>query len=63
MTESREERVLVFASYNSFRGQRGTVTQRKPYLMVLLDGERSPMRFNEREIVPLREGEHVAGAE
>lgn len=48
----REPRVIVFAPHNSFRGQRGRVVQRDPYLMVLLDGERLPMRFEPNEIVP-----------
>lgn len=48
----RPERVLVFARANSYRGQRGEVVQRTPYLMVLLDGERLPMRFEPHELVP-----------
>ncbi len=36
---------------SSFDGMTGVVTQSEP-LMVLLDGERLPMRFDERDMVP-----------
>lgn len=48
----KRDRVIVFAAHNSFRGQRGRVVQREPFIMVLLDGERLPMRFEPNEIVP-----------
>lgn len=38
-------RVIVVASWSSFYGARGVVTQMTPYLEVHLDGERLPMRI------------------
>ncbi len=45
------DRVLVFAFWHTFRGARGRVTQVKPYLMVLLDGDRYPMRIEEGAVI------------
>lgn len=36
-----------------FHGMRGKVTAMRPRLMVLLDGERLPMVFDERDIVEI----------
>lgn len=44
------DRVIVFAHWHSFRGERGRVTQVRP-LMVLIDGDRLPMRIEEQAIV------------
>ena len=54
--------VVVVAQWSSFHGQRGRVTQREP-LMVLLDGERQPMRFGEREVVEESEPRHMVAGE
>lgn len=54
--------VIVIAPWSSFRGQRGRVTQREP-LMVLLDGERQPMRFGAREVVQEPEPQHIVAGE
>ena len=50
---------------SSFDGMRGRVTQTKPYVMVHLDGERLPMRFDERDFDRVGEPSQVSmtGAE
>lgn len=62
------DRVLVRRSGgahdpNSFAGQFGRVTQDVPFLMVLLEGERKPLRFGERELVRVETPQHIGGAE
>lgn len=66
-------RIRVAAEWSSFRGMTGVVVESYPHLMVLLDGDlvrdregrQRPMRFGEREIVPISDesGRHVGGAE
>lgn len=59
------DRVLVHEAWSSFQGQRGEVTQTKPFLMVLLDDESRPMRFGDSEVIAVdnESTRHVAGAE
>ena len=45
-----DERVIVFAQWHSMCGMRGMVTSTKP-LYVLIDGDRLPMRIEERAVV------------
>ncbi len=48
-----------------FNGMRGVVTRVKPTVMVHLEGERLPMVFDERDLVPVAESSNVnlTGAE
>jgi hypothetical protein len=48
---------------SSFNGMRGRVTQVMPFVMVHLDGERLPMRFDERDFERVESVRHVGGAE
>lgn len=57
------ERVMVIAPWNTFFRQRGRVTQVTPYVMVLLDDERLPMRFDAGTLVAEQSERHVGGAE
>lgn len=58
------EAVLVFTASGTFRGQRGVVTLTAPgSALVQLPGERTPLLFKDREMVPETEGAHLAGAE
>jgi hypothetical protein len=56
-------RVLVFAEWSSFRGMRGTVTQSAPFMMVLLDGERQPLRVGKSEVLEESEPLTLTGPE
>jgi len=47
--------VLFVAPWNTFKGQRGRVTATTPHFMVLVDGDRLPMRFDVREVVEVDE--------
>lgn len=56
------DRVKCVGLANSFRGQLGTVHTVKP-LMVTVDGDKFPMAFSPREIVPLVDRYTFTGAE
>lgn len=59
-------RVEVVASWSSFLGLRGHVTKAAPRgdgWFVLLDGERLPLAFGWREVVPVDEPQHIASGE
>jgi hypothetical protein len=58
-----EQRVEVIASWSSFRGMRGTVTQTSPFLMVVMDDDPRPIRIEEASVVPVEDPQHIAGAE
>ncbi len=56
--------VLFVGHANSFRGMRGRVVAIKPYLMVIVDGDTHPMRFDAREVITVEEREtNMSGAE
>jgi hypothetical protein len=58
------ERVIVFPGWGSFDGKRGVVTQLAPYVMVHLDDERLPMRFDDHVLIPEEESaSSIGGAE
>ena len=50
---NRDDRVEFCAHWSSFFGMKGTVVATKPFLMVLLDGDRHPVRVGDREVRPL----------
>ncbi len=57
------DRVLVVAGWSTFYGQRGRITSYEPRTMVLIDGEKKPMRFGESEIVVESTPRNIGGAE
>ena len=57
------DRVHVVEPWSSFRGMRGTVTQVRPYIMILIDGDRLPIRVGEREIAREANDPSLTGAE
>jgi hypothetical protein len=44
-------RVLITAGWSSFHHRRGVITQIEPFIMVLLEGERKPLRMGHREFI------------
>lgn len=58
------DRVRVTATWSSFVGMAGRVTATRPHIMVILDGDRLPIRVTEREIARLDTSEiSMTGAE
>lgn len=58
------ERVIVVSEKTNFRGMHGEITQIRPFVMVLLDGERLPIAFGTSELIAEEESSpHLAGAE
>lgn len=57
------QRVVVWPRWNSFCGKSGEVKQTDPYVMVLLDGERLPMRFDRSELLEESMKRHVTAGE
>lgn len=58
------ERVIVCPGWGSFDWKHGVVTKVEPHVMVLLDDERLPMRFDDHLIIPEDESKrHIGGAE
>gem|GEM_PF-6634427 len=58
--------VEVTARWSMFRGKRGHVTQLEPYVAVLLEGERLPLRLDDSSlrVVGAIDGEpNLTGAE
>lgn len=53
------DRVIVFASWSSWKGQRGTVVEPCP-LWVRLDGEGEPMAMSLAEVIPEESSHDVA---
>jgi hypothetical protein len=57
------EPVIVVATWSSFRGRKGVVTQVTPFVMVQLEGEAFPLRMGAGEVVAEQSERHVGGAE
>ncbi len=57
------DRVRVTAAWSSFVGMAGVVKQVQPHLMILLDGDRMPIRVGEREIAFDSDEVSLTGAE
>ena len=58
------DRALFVASWSSWRGMRGEVKETSPHLMILLDGDRLPIRVHPRECIPEEPSEvSLTGAE
>jgi hypothetical protein len=45
------DRVSVNAHWSSFYGMRARVVETRPVLMILIDGDRLPIRVGEQEIL------------
>lgn len=52
------QRVVVIASWSSFRGSYGEIRSVDP-LMVRIDGESHDMRFGDTEVVAVSETSHL----
>ncbi len=59
------DRVVVTAQWSSFFGMKGAVASVRPHLMILIDGDKFPIRVGAKEITPedLPTEPNMSGAE
>lgn len=58
------DRVEVVASWSSFRGMRGRVTQTRPFLMVVFDDDPRAVRIEEPSVVRIEDSQqHMTAGE